>query len=715
MSGLQEPGDISPDHLAAVLGALARAARLMALYSEEHPLAQEALHGALDALRPVWDATGEVALTFTDDTLCVNGEPAPRLSLAATLAQQLKRLHIVGVVLQPETTSQSLGTLLRILNAQPESVFAEGGPETALEDAVGIRLDTVSFKRFQTESDSLQLQALLKEQASSAGIQELVTTCARYLTEFMSDDEASEYSFEPSGLLAGDTAAHRNDLGTVLAMIIQRAGEGASRRGQLERWMQQTVAAVSQLPANVMADCFRAPQVNAPEYPDFLAKIGAQLPLDLAVNAVCNDPQNVPQERSDRLRRALHRLAGDGERTLQFYRGVVQCLSEAGVARDAIEMSVGLIMKSQATAERVRSQLEAMGPMRVERAQAEAGVFGQLRDQWNTTETLDGSRRTMLLELLSTQFQLSHYTELLQLLTDECHACAQFASGAAVTDILQALVDQRTAHAEGTGHQVVADRAVQEAMTPVVMDLLFGMVRAEPVPGVTDLLAQVGDAGVMVLAKVLEQDLPRPEVAAALASAGPVGAARLRDVAPRVSAGTAQALLHAATALSGEPLRRLLSAFFDHPEPSVRVATLDRTLLAGDSEVSENLVLRGLDDGDRSVQHAAVMAATATRCTSAAASLLRLMGDARADEFTQAVRRALLAVGSAEVLAGLRQWLYERGGWLRWGIERRRAAAAELLLALGSDAAIEALRPFRTDRNRAVRQVALMAPVEAIG
>ncbi len=715
MSGLQEPGGPPPEHLAAVLGALARAAKRMALYSDEHPLAQDALHGALDALRPVWDSTGAVTLSFEEDTLQLNGVAAPLMPLATALAQQLKRLHVVGVVLEPEVTPEALASLLRMLNAQPETVFEQGGPVAALDGVAGVRLETVSFKRFQTESDSVQLRILLKEQASSAGIQQIVTACARYLTEFMNDDEASEYSFEPSGLLAGDSAAHRNDLGTVLAMMVQRAGEGAARRGQLDRWLQQMVPAVCQLPAAVLANCFRAPQVNAPEFPDFLAQIGAMLPLDLAVDAVCDDPKHVPKERSDRLRRAIDRLAGDSERTPLLYRRIVQRLTAAGVASDAVEMSVGLLMKSQVTADRVRSQLAAMGPMRVERALSEATLIGRLREQWNATETLDGSRRTMLLELLSTEFQLSHYTELLQLLTEECHQCARQDDGGALVESLRALTDERDRHAEGTGPQVVAARAVHEAMSTTVMESLHARVQQAADAEVTALLARLGDAGVGVLAKVLERDLPRPEVAAALASAGQAGAARLREVAPRVSAGTAHALVHAASGLSGEPLRRLLAAFFDHPDGSVRAATLDRALEAGDQEVAENLVLRGLEDGDRTVQQAAVMAAGATRCASAGPSLLRMMGDARVDVFAQSLRHALLAVGTPEIVSGLQRWLYERGGWLRWGIERRRVVAAELLLALDMESAREALRHFRADRNRAVRQVALMVPGEAAG
>ena len=132
MPGTSAAGVSSTDHLGSALIALGRAGRSIALYSAEHPLALEALRAARRALQSAVDSSGAVVLSLEGDVLRVNGVAAPTSSVADSLRQRLKALHIVRLVFEQEVTAPGLAKVVRLLSAEPEAVFRDGGPLTPI-------------------------------------------------------------------------------------------------------------------------------------------------------------------------------------------------------------------------------------------------------------------------------------------------------------------------------------------------------------------------------------------------------------------------------------------------------------------------------------------------------------------------------------------------------------------------------------------------------
>ena len=298
----------------SVLESLARAARQIALYGPDHPIAARALQ---DAWRDTSSATGdhEIVLTVEEHCLLWDGTRAHRGSAhLQRLHQSLRERLVASVRFTGRLDPAGLSRLLLILAEDSTLLISSGGVMRAYgpEGPPGVLVEDLDFTQELRECEASWVELCEEvDPKAVAPLREILESCLHIVRSTSEDGTLAQMREtlaeepEEGDLLASPLEA----IAATIASLLQSAGEIAIHLGSAQRqaWESSILRQFDALGPHWSAHIFRAATVVTPGSPDILALLARQLETGRCVAMILDYPGGIVTERSEGLSLALRR------------------------------------------------------------------------------------------------------------------------------------------------------------------------------------------------------------------------------------------------------------------------------------------------------------------------------------------------------------------------------------------------------------------------
>lgn len=702
----------------ASLESLARAARQVALYGQEHPIPAEALEHACHAVSV--EARGKkLEVRAQERGLIWNGEElALREGNAARFHAAMRERLIARIEIDPRVQPEELSRLLSLLAAElPDAVArAAAFAEFEAHGEGSVRVEEVDFGADVLASEAAWRELRKAMDAEETGaLGQLVAFCLRSL-QGLEDDGALERvrSLLPKTSSEEDEGRSSEEVaGRAVARIVQEAGEAiyTVSEGRWDVWRKEMARRVAELSAGTRSRVFRSPCPVSRGLPDMLGLIAQVLNPRHCVSAVLDHPDSIRAERSEGLGLALTRIMSGPGRGRDIEGLLHEQALGRGVSEAVYQNVVGMLLSKMAQTNGCGSgtETEEADPARAEVAEG-------LDDLLATTEErpLRRSRVAMLLDSLAAELTVRQFGIVLSALVDAAQECAEQGEVESLTAILTAV--RAAAREEGgqdAGRRAMATSALARSGSEKVIGCLTK--RAEGASAALQsqtiaVLGSLGEGGVQGLVGIVRDGSGAGVDAAlrAILAADDWGATNLRRAISQGDTEMLERLVRLLTAADGgDRAVEQLSAVIDQVDEVQRLELIGAIRASGDRKLGE-AVMHAAAEGRGAVRHAAVETLGALRVRAAVPALCELAVRERSFGSGARVKEAAVCalgeIGDARAVPALCRVLC--GGVLAaLGSAAPRVTAAKVLGEMDGPDAREALRRGSKSLRRAVRAV----------
>ncbi|MGD0110941.1 MAG: HEAT repeat domain-containing protein [Armatimonadota bacterium] len=728
---VREP-DSAPEKQAGLtaIESLARAARQVALYGLEHPIAAAAVESACGK----WvDEVGHdgAEISSNQQGLLWNGQPLPAdLGPVLRLHEAMRERLIACVRFEPQVSDEDVVELLQLLGRDPQDIIGSGGAMAAFGRAGGgVRIEDVDFSRELRESEAAWIETCGELDEDAVEPLTRIFDCCLRTVRSLGDgrtldrfrhvtpdaDSEDQSTGEGPALTAADQTA-----ATHIAHAVQCAGEIAmmADEGYWEDWQAQMLSLLMELEADRRSAIFRAPTTIAPGRRDVLAMIARRMETEECVSLVMDYPGGIQSEPSRGLARVLVRIMPNGERRAAIEPALHAEATRRGISEDiyrnVVELLLSRIEKAEAeTAQRHAWVPDAMATLtHTDReGTGDPGLEALLSS--TSPKAVHRARVEMLLELLHADLKVDQCSVILALLSDEVTQCTGSGDQGLAFEILGGLRQAAAADVEhDAGRRAVAAQALARTGSGPVVGMVmsqFPQAHIERKRELVLLLAGLGDEGMLALVMLAQQPHPLAVAETVTAITRQDGSSfywlrrLLAEANPDAIPEIIRTLVH-----SGNPRAiAQLSVLAEHESLSVKLELIGAMRNAGVADAA-GVLERLLYDPDTAVRIGAVQALGAVKATSAVPALLELMARqaARGDgvRLRAAAMTALGAIGAEAAVPLLREFLLRVPLLSPFASARIRVVAAAALASIGTASARGALELGARSRSRTVRQ-----------
>lgn len=237
----------------AVVTALQLGVKALQFYNADHPRVVEAMAQLEQACGAMLAQRGRVSLTAVKGSLLVDGEPLEASTVhVRTLAAELERRQIGGVIIMAGVRRGELLELARLLTMRPEQLRTAGGAEEILERAEveHVRISHVRYEAVTEGEEVVWSKSVRRaDAASDAAVEALPALLQQFLLQKIGGDQA------PSGEATLLTALKADARGESprAEEILRQAMEGMDPVAKLA-----LLVSMDRLPVGEVRDSFRA-------------------------------------------------------------------------------------------------------------------------------------------------------------------------------------------------------------------------------------------------------------------------------------------------------------------------------------------------------------------------------------------------------------------------------------------------------------------------
>ena len=706
------------------LEALARAARQVAFYGPDHPVAEAALQ---DAWREWMEeaAGASTEVRAEEEGLFWNGQRLPPDSgPVGRLLEAMRERLIASITFSPGTGEGDLARLLSLLAQDPGELIAAGGAMRAFNrEGAAIEVEEVDFARQLRESEALWAEACssLGEETIEA-LRRIFDECIRTI-KLLGDHRAMDRvllamseAADPAQVEAEDEEerAVEEIVATRAAQLLQAAGELAcfADESYWEGWRARMTEHLAALGREWIARIFRAPASSAPGSPDILTLIALELDPDRCVEAVLGYPGAIFAERwAGRARARCPGLPVPGRRR----RGETRPRPpprDAGISEDVYRNVVGLLLSDDphrpGSSEAARGDRSADGMRDADSAGAE------LSDLLVTLDpgAVKRARLGTLVELLGAGLGADQHARMLTLVCDAAQQAARDGDTEGMIAALQGLGQAaQKGVGEDAGRRALAAAALAGCGIQEVVARLVDRVRETTGPEGRELVNLLGGLGELGMEAVLAlarepHGLHLHQALEVISQRDTADCQWLRRLVRQVPAENLRHVVASVLASGSRRAIAQLGSAAGHPNLSVRLELIGLLCEAGTVEAAAPLG-ELLDDPSPPVRLLAAEALGRLRAVDAVGRMCQVARRQSLFGSGARLRATLIAalgeIGSEAAVPLLREVLLEPS-WLRRLLQPSlRPAAAEALGRIGGEAAEEALEAGSRSRSRLVR------------
>jgi hypothetical protein len=708
----------------ALLESLTRAARQLALYGLDHPIAR----AALDDACAVWRVqTGEIRADEVD--LLWNGSVLPSSSGPANRMREAMRERLIACIrVDQGADPDDLAQVLLLLSRDPQEVLGLGGAMRAYRGGSSVHVEDVDFTRELRESEAAWLETCEEVDTEAADSFTRIFDCCvrtvrnlgdvRMLSRLRSSEGTLDGDDSPSDD-GSDPAQTTNAVANRVAHAIQCAGEVALSADEdyWEGWRQNVTALLLSLTPEWRGSVFRARSGRGANRSDMLALIASGMSSEQCVGIILDFPGAIQSESSRGLARALSRIVPDEERIAAIEPLLHAEALRRGISEDTYRNVVGLLIsraRQNLTADAAEQQgwtLDEMAEMtHTDRDGEQAPELGELLET-TSPGVVRQARIAMLLELLGEDLDIDKYRAVLDALVEESRRGSEQGDTKLALEVLSGL--QRAAERDTGGdadRRAIAIHALQRTGTATaVAEVLAEIGRADldRTRELVSLLAELGDEGMAALVSVArDPDAGRAgDAVAAIVKRDGASSSWLRRLLTEATADATPRIIRSLLRGNDRQAITQLSLLADHPSLSVKLDLIGAIREAGASAAP--VLERLLGDQHQSVRTAAIRALGETKAAEAVPLLCRqLSGQAAFGEGArerEVIAAALGEIGAAEAVPALSEALLRPGMAGLLAGAGARAASAAALGKIGGAAARDALERGARSRSRAVK------------
>jgi len=718
------PEEVAAGRARLVTEALARAARQIALYGPDHPIAGSALQEARKEVATD-QAGGELRVEETG--LRWNHEPVPlEGGQVQRLHQSLRDRLVATIKFTPRVEVPDLARLLLLLGEDPQLLLSTGGVMQAFGPTSpdGLIVQDVDFDRDLRECETAWVTACpdLGPETTDP-LRGLLTSClhlVRSVGETQTLEEIRRAMAELAPSDPRDPASATEAVANSIAALIQAAGEIALHTGSthLQRWQTVILQNLETLGSRWNAFIFRAPvQINQ-DNPDLLSLLAARMTFGRRIALVLDYPGCIASERSEGLARVLQRLLADSEEAAPLERALHDRALAQGIDEQLYRNVVGSLLPSL-TGPRPKGGVLTLGGGRAVQDTALAAESAHLLATLEPRR-LRRSRAFMLLDMLDTKAGASHYGMVMKTIVGVLQASAREGDAELVISMLERLLQEEGVRRDDPSRLAVVKNALLGSVDQDMMSLLLRELDGrtpEARSGLLRLLGQLGETGHEALLnwarRIRSQDSGEALEALARTDVPPFAGFRQALLGlPLIELETALRLL---LPRLEPPLMARLEIAASLPDPRARLAFLHVADESGSRPLAA-VVAALLADPVPDVRATAAGVLGKLGGVGAVPGLCRLLE--QESEFRQGARvkeaaaRALGDIAVPEAVPALARLLLGGGLLARFASTQARAAAVEALRRIGSPDARHALQNWRRCPQPAVRLLCQKALAE---
>jgi hypothetical protein len=691
----------------ASLESLARAARQVGLYGQEHPMVAEALERACHAVSVEARGT-KLEIRAQEKGLVWNGEEiALREGNAARFHAAMRERLIARIEIDPRVQPEELSRLLSLLAAElPDAVArAAAFAEFEAHGEGSVRVEEVDFGADVLASEAAWRELRRAMEAEETGaLGQLVAFCLRSLQglEYEGALERVRSLLPKTSSKEDEGRSSEEVVGRAVARIVQEAGEAiyTVSRGRWEVWREEMARRVAELSAATRSRVFRSPCPVSRGLPDMLGLIAQVLNPRYCVSAVLDHPDSIRAERSEGLGLALTRIMSGPGRSRDIEGLLHEQALGRGVSEAVYQNVVGMLLSKMGQTNGYGSGAETE-----EADPARAEVAAGLEDLLATTEEepLRRSRVAMLLDLLGAELTVRQFGIVLSALVEAAQERAEQGEVESVAAILSAV--RAAAREEGgqdAGKRAMATSALARSGSETVVGCLTKGAEgasAELQSQIITVLGSLGERGIQGLVEIVQggSSAGADTALRAIVAADDRGATNLRRAISQGSTKTLERLVRLLMAEGSERAVEQLSAVIDQVGAVQRLKLIGEIRASGDQKLGGALVHVAVE-GRGAVRHAAVQTLGALRVRAAVPALCELaVGErnfGKGARVKEAAVSALGEIGDARAVPALCRVL--RGGILAaFGSAAPRVIAARVLGEMDGPDTRDALRRGR--------------------
>ena len=703
----------------SVLESLARAARQIALYGPEHPIAARALQDAWRELAAEANA-GEAVLGVEEEGLLWKGKQARGGSAhLRRLHEALRERLVARVRFTSRLEVAGLSRLLLILAEDSKLLISSGGVMRAYgpEGPPGLLVEDVDFtQEFQASASSWMEICEEVDPVSVAPLREILESCLHIVRSASEEQTLAQMRLtlaeEPSR--EDEIASPVTAIASTIAALIQSAGEIAIHTGSAHRnaWEGTILHQLETLGSRWCAHIFRAPVAITPGSPDILSLLARTMELERCVSLILDYPGAIATERSEGLSLALRRILADTARAAGLERELHQQALARNISEEVYRNVVGILRPDLAKLARTDGRWRLLdGGEESLRAEDPKRELADLMET-NSTLAVRRSRALMLLDLLEAEMSASQYGSVVKGLLEMVERCARHGEGELVIGLLERLQREAADAGHNSGRRAVAANAVGRSATKQVISTVVREWErgAEERRGrVVRLLGRLGEEGLGALTTLARrpQEIGFAEALRALVRHDDPSLSHLCQLLAELPLTDLQSALQALVS-SGDPvvltqLGALVALSAAEPK-----RVLIHTIGEGSGAAGVDILLRLLTDPEPQIRAAAAEALGKLKAAEAAPALCDALR--RESDFGPGARvkaaaaRALGEIGSPEAVPSLAAVLFGGGVLAVLTSQDPKVAAAEALGKIGTVEARQVMEDWKRRRHHRVRE-----------
>ena len=720
----------APDGRAGFLAieALARAARQLALYGTDHPIAETAVREAWRELTAAAEHNG-VELRVEEAGLRWNHDPAPiESSHLQRLHQSFRDRLVATIKFTRKLEASDLTRLLVVLTEDPQLLLSAGGVMQAVGplSAEGLLIEDVDFDRDVRDCERAWIGVCpdLDPEVMDP-LRGILESCLHLVRATGESRTLEQIRLAMSELAPADPSSPNSATETVagsIAALLQAAGEIAVHTSStnLQQWQIVVLQHLEALGSRWSAFIFRAPVQVSQDNADMLALLTRQMTFGARIALVLDYPGSIATERSEGLALLLERLFSDPEDAPALARALHDRAVAQGVPEELYRNVVGMLTPA------LGKQRRAGEVLRTERADA---VPPDATPAFDFTDLLSSlasgrlrrSRAYLLLDMLNAHLIGNHYPVVVNSVLETLRAATQEGDAELLISLLEQLLkDAEEAGLPGSSRRAITENVLLGSVDVDTMALLLRELDGrspEQRSGLLRLVGQLGNTGKEALLNwtqgIRNKDSGESLLALAETDVPPFQGLRQALVAlPLIDLEQA---LHMLMVRLDPRLIGRLEVVASHSDPRARLCLVHVTDMLQHKSGS-NLMARLLSDPVPDVRAAAATALGKLGSAEAVPTLCHLLE--RESEFglgarvKEAAARALGEIASPEAVPALAQFLVSGGLLARFSPTEPRAAAVEALRRIGTSDAQRGLADWPRCRHPAVRKLCRKALTE---
>jgi len=236
-----------------VATALQLGVKALQFYTPDHPRVVDAVSALEQACTVLLAQRGRVSFTTAKGSLLVDGQPLDTVTVhVRTLATELERRQIGGLILMAGVRRRELLELARLLTMRPEQIRTAGGAEAILERAEveHVRISHVRYEAVTDGEEVVWSKSMRRaEAASESSVESLPALLQQFLLQKIATDDAAE----AQGVFLSALKADESGESPRAEEILRQAIEGMDPVAKLA-----LLVSLDRLPEGEVRDTFRA-------------------------------------------------------------------------------------------------------------------------------------------------------------------------------------------------------------------------------------------------------------------------------------------------------------------------------------------------------------------------------------------------------------------------------------------------------------------------